>query len=76
MIPGWAAHFDWPDAFALSAPKPALILSGAQDGGYTRDEQQGVSEALAAHWQKQDAALEFHLYPGGHSFGRSLQAKA
>src|SRR5262249_13552449 len=59
FVPGMLTHFDTEAIYALSAPRPMLMLSGDQDGGAPTDGIVVLEKKLAQVYRLHDHADRF-----------------
>lgn len=71
FVNGLLKHFDTEAVFALSAPRPLLMLTGDLDAGSPADGIKVIGEKVAGVYKAAGAAEKFRnvLYPGvGHTY--------
>jgi len=71
-------HLDFPDLFSLRVPRPALVLSCADDGLFSFHEMERAESMLREVYAKAGAAdrLTVSSWPGGHRFDAEMQEQA
>lgn len=67
VIPNFAVHFDFPDLVTCIAPRPLLLISGAEDK-YAKDADRvtALAQAQCRQWNI-PTAIEQKRYEGGHT---------
>jgi predicted esterase len=77
-VPLLPNELDFPEILGLRAPQPTLVLNAEEDGLFTLPEMKKADDILNAVYNKANAADRYRcsFYPGGHKFGKEMQAEA
>jgi dienelactone hydrolase len=78
FVPVLPKELDFPEILGMNAPSPTLVLNAEQDGLFTLPGMKRADEILKEVYQKANAANRYRgsFYPGGHRFGKEMQAEA
>ncbi|MFD2203332.1 dienelactone hydrolase family protein [Shivajiella indica] len=77
-IPLLPRELDFPEIFALRAPKPTLVLNDMEDNLFTLEEMKKADGILSGIFQKAGASDRYKcsFYPGPHKFDQAMQEEA
>ena len=78
FLPGLPKFLDFPEIYALRAPKPAMVLSCNNDDLYTLKEMKNANSIIKKVYTKANASDKFlgKFYPGGHKMDKPMQKDA
>ncbi len=78
FVPVLPKELDFPEILGMNVPSPTLVLNAEQDGLFTLPGMKRADEILKEVYQKAKAANRYRgsFYPGGHRFGKEMQAEA
>ena len=77
-VPLLPKELDFPEILGLNVPSPVLVLNAEQDDLFTLPGMKRADEILHEVYQKANASDRYKgsFYPGGHRFGKEMQAEA
>ncbi|WP_304517704.1 alpha/beta hydrolase family protein [Cecembia rubra] len=77
-IPLLPRELDFPEIFALRAPKATMVLNDIEDTLFTLEEMKKADEMLAEIFSKAGASEKYRctFHPGPHKFDKNMQAEA
>ncbi len=77
-VPLLPSELDYPEILGLRVPLPTLVQNNNEDPLFSLSEMQRADDILQEVYAKADAADHYRCsyYPGGHKFGRDMQAEA
>ena len=78
FVPVLPKELDFPEILGMNVPSPTLVLFAEQDGLFTLPGMKRADEILKEVYQKANASDRYRgsFYPGGHRFGKEMQAEA
>jgi hypothetical protein len=78
FVPVLPKELDFPEILGMNVPSPTLVLNAEQDGLFTLPGMKRADEIMKEVYQKANAANRYRgsFYPGGHKFGKDMQAEA
>ncbi len=78
FVPVLPKELDFPEILGMNVPSPTLVLFAEQDGLFTLSGMKRADEILKEVYQKANAPNRYRgsFYPGGHRFGKEMQAEA
>ncbi|MGM0531543.1 MAG: hypothetical protein ACQER7_09335, partial [Bacteroidota bacterium] len=71
-------ELDFPEILGMNVPSPTLVLNAEQDGLFTLSGMKEADKILQEVYEKSKAPERYKgsFYPGGHKFGKEMQAEA
>lgn len=78
FVPVLPKELDFPEILGINVPSPTLVLNAEQDGLFTLPGMKEADKILQKVYKKAKAPERYKgsFYPGGHKFGKEMQAEA
>jgi dienelactone hydrolase len=77
-MPMLPRELDFPEIFALRAPKPTMVLNDIEDTLFTLEEMKKADEIISSIFKKAGASDKYRctFHPGPHKFDLTMQQEA